>query len=128
MCYNANMKSKAVISKIFTHLGVMAILFLPMIVLAQGSGGYIGIKNPATSVNSISDIVTAVVRVVRMVAIPFVVLAIIYSGWLFIAAQGNPDKLKSARGVFFWTLIGTLVVLSAELVASILAGLFNQKI
>lgn len=109
-------------------MGVTAILLLPLVALAQNDGGYIGIKNPATGINSISDVVTAVVRVVRMVAIPFVVLAIIYSGWLFIAAQGNPDKLKSARGVFLWTLVGTLVVLSAELIASVLAGLFNQKI
>lgn len=122
------MKFKAAVFKILTHLGVAALLLLPTIALAQSGGGYIGIKNPATSVNSISDIITAVVRVVRMVAIPFVVLAIIYSGWLFIAAQGNPDKLKSARGVFLWTLIGTLVVLSAELIASILAGVFNQRI
>ena len=122
------MKFKAVVSKIITHTGAAAVILLPLLAMAQDSGGYIGIKNPATGINSISEIVTAVVRVVRMVAIPFVVLAIIYSGWLFIAAQGNPDKLKSARGVFFWTLIGTLVVLSAELIASVLAGLFNQKI
>lgn len=121
------MKVQISTNKIFSHLGAAALLLIPVITFAQ-SGGYIGIKNPATGVNSISDIVTAVVRVVRMVAIPFVVLAIIYSGWLFIAAQGNPDKLKNARGVFMWTLIGTLVVLSAELIASVLAGLFNQNI
>lgn len=116
---------KAVHKKILFHLGVAVLIYLPMIVSAQSGGGYIGIKNPATGVNSISDIIVSVVKVVRLVAIPFVVLAIIYSGWLFIAAQGSPDKLKNARNVFLWTLIGTLVVLSSELIATLLKNVFN---
>jgi hypothetical protein len=107
--------------KTLTNTLVFVIVTLPAVAMAQ-----IGIKNPATSIDSISGIVEAVVRIVRTIAIPFIVIMIMYTGWLFIAAQGNPDKLKGARTAFLWTMVGTMVVLSAELIASLLKNAFTR--
>jgi hypothetical protein len=107
--------------KTLTNTLVFVIVTLPAVAMAQ-----IGIKNPATSIDSISGIVEAVVRIVRTIAIPFIVIMIMYTGWLFIAAQGNPDKLKGARTAFLWTMVGTMIVLSAELIASLLKNAFTR--
>jgi hypothetical protein len=65
--------------KVFSHLFASFVLFLPALVFAQN----IGLQNPI-KVNSISELILIVTRVVRYIAIPFVVLAIMYSGWLYI--------------------------------------------
>jgi hypothetical protein len=113
------MKNPQFYKKAGNHVLAFAVCALPLVAFAQ-----VGIKNPATGINSISDIIAAVIKVVRLVAIPFVVLAIIYSGFLFVTAQGRPDKLTKARGVLMWTLIGALIVLSSELIAGVLKNAF----
>lgn len=107
--------------KTLTNTLAFIAVTLPAVAMAQ-----IGIKNPATSIDSIGGIVEAVVRIVRTIAIPFIVIMIMYTGWLFIAAQGNPDKLKGARTAFLWTMVGTMIVLSAELIASLLKNAFTR--
>lgn len=104
------------LKKLKTHLAVSAVLFLPVLAFAQ-----IGIKNPIEA-NDLSDVVAIIVRAVRMVAIPFIVLAFMWSGWKFIVAQGSPDKLSSAKKNLTYVFIGALVILSAELLAAIVAN------
>jgi len=42
-----------------------------------------------------------------------VVMAFIWTGYLFVVAQGQPDKLETARRAFLYTVIGTAVLLGA---------------
>jgi Type IV secretion system pilin len=102
---------------ILSHIFIFSLIALPSLVLAQN----IGIKNPIEA-DSIGGIVTSVVRAVRLVAIPFIVLAIMYSGWKYIVAQGKPDKIKDANKILVYTLIGTLIVLSAELISALIGN------
>jgi hypothetical protein len=99
---------------------VGGLLLLPLTVLAQN----IGIKNPI-EIDTIGDLVTSIVRAVRYLILPFIVLAIMYSGWLYIAAQGNSKGLTKANNALKWTLIGSLIVLSAELISAIITNTFN---
>lgn len=61
--------------------------------------------------------ISKVVDLVMIVALPFIVLAIMYSGFLFIQAQGNGEKLKQARHTFMWTVIGTALLLGSYTIA-----------
>jgi Type IV secretion system pilin len=106
------------VSNIFLNLFIFTIIVSPTIVLAQNN---IGIKNPI-GIESIGDLVGAVIRVVRTVALPFVVLAIMYTGFLYIAARGRPEKITTANKAFWWTLVGTLIVLSSELISALLSN------
>lgn len=45
---------------------------------------------------------------------------IIYSGFLFIKAQGNPEELKKARDTLLWTLIGGAILIGASVLAKII--------
>ena len=58
--------------------------------------------------------VNMVLEAIILIAFPFLVLMIVYCGFLFITAQGNAQKLAEARKVFLWTLIGALLVLGAQ--------------
>lgn len=104
--------------KILTHLCIATFLFSPVFVLAQG----IGLQNPI-KVNSISELILIVTRVVRYIAIPFVVIAIMYSGWLYIygaAMGGGPGAITKAHQAIKYTIIGAFILLSAELIALVM--------
>lgn len=51
--------------------------------------------------------------VIRIGAI-VIVLMIVYIGYLFVAAQGKPDKLGEVRKALLWTLVGALILLGAK--------------
>ena len=49
-----------------------------------------------------------------------------YVGFKFVAARGNTQELASARQAFFYTVIGTLLILGAQLIAEILSGTLKE--
>lgn len=109
--------------KTLTHLLSATILILPVIVSAQ-----VGLKNPLSGVDSISDLILIVTRVVRYIAIPFIVLAIMYAGFLFIWNEAFPKAAsnKNAKDVLWYTVIGAFVLLSAELIALVMRNTINS--
>lgn len=85
------------------------------------------LENPLSgTVGSIPDLVRTILEIAMMIAIPIVALAIIYSGFLFVSAQGNEEKLKKARQTFFYTIIGGALVLGAVVIANAIAGTIDQ--
>ena len=45
------------------------------------------------------------------------VIFIIYSGFLFVKAQGNPTEIETAKKTFFYTIIGVMILLGASAIA-----------
>jgi hypothetical protein len=45
---------------------------------------------------------------------------IVYVGFLFVAAQGNEEKIRSARSALVWTVIGGLILLGAKAIALVI--------
>lgn len=63
-----------------------------------------------TSLESfLGSILTFVIRIGAIV----VVLMLVYIGYLFVVAQGEPAKLTEAKKALLWTIIGALVLLGA---------------
>jgi hypothetical protein len=81
-------------------------------------------QNPLRKgLDSIPEIVSALVKnIVIPIAVPFLALAIIYTGFLFIQARGNKDKLEKAKEALKWTLIGGAIILAAYVIATALQG------
>lgn len=50
------------------------------------------------------------------------VLAFIWSGFLFVTAQGKPDKLDTAKRALLYTAIGTAVLLGAWTLSKVITG------
>lgn len=46
-----------------------------------------------------------------------VILMLIYCGYKFVAAQGDPTKLQDARRNLLWTVVGALILLGAQAIA-----------
>ena len=66
---------------------------------------------------SLYDFLIAILNLVALIAFPVLVLFLIYIGFLFVQAEGDPAKLKTARGFFFWAIVGALLVLGGKALA-----------
>ena len=83
------------------------------------------LQNPFKSLDSFPKIFTAVFNnIVLPIAIPFIALAIMYSGFLFIVARrtGRVYTLDKAKTVFMYTMIGAALILGAFIIANALQG------
>ena len=76
------------------------------------------LKNPLNNgIDDIPSFITAVIKIVLYVGIPIVALAIIYTGFLFVEAQGNAEKITKAKKALVYTLIGAVLLLGAFVIA-----------
>lgn len=97
-------------------ISLISVIFPSALVFAQPGGSTITavIDNPLDSQYSTFPLfIDAVVTVAVQVLFPFVVLAIIYSGFLFVKAQGNETELKEAKKVLWYSIVGAFVLLGA---------------
>ena len=91
-----------------------------------GSGGT-GISNPLKNICSFPQFIQAVFeRIVLPLGLSIAVLFIIYSGFLFVVAQGNETKLARAKSAFFWSVIGTAVLLGSWVIATLIENTINE--
>jgi hypothetical protein len=96
--------------------------------LSGQSGGFlldVKLQNPL-KVDTIEGAVKYFVNVLIKIAIPFIVVFFIWSGLKFILAQGNPEKIKEAKHMFWYTIIGTLLILGAWTITNAIIGTVNS--
>ena len=76
------------------------------------------INNPlGEKLTDIPSFIKKAIEIVLAVGIPVLVLAIIYTGFLFVQAQGNSKKLEDAKKALTNTLIGGALLLGAFVIA-----------
>jgi uncharacterized BrkB/YihY/UPF0761 family membrane protein len=78
------------------------------------------IVNPIPSITSIPGLIHTLLNGLLEIGIPVVALAIIYCGFLFVFARGNPEKLKKAKDALLWTLIGAAILLGSWAIATMI--------
>ncbi|HTH93137.1 MAG TPA: pilin [Candidatus Paceibacterota bacterium] len=81
--------------------------------------------NPLTGVSTIPDVINKILSIVIRVALPLIILFFIWSGLTFIFAQGNPTKIQTAKRMFFYTVIGMLLILGAWVITNAIIGTVN---
>ena len=85
--------------------------------LAYAGGGVF--PNPIEA-ESIVQLLAMLLKFFVRVATVVCVLFLIWSGFLFVKAQGNPEELEKAKRAFFYAVIGTILMLGAEVIAEAL--------
>lgn len=111
-------------------VGIIILLLLPLgIIYADHGGSHPGVTigNPITS-NTISEFIDAILNLVVKIGSPIVVFFIIYSGFLFVTARGNPEKINIAKTTLLWTIVGAAIVLGALAISAGIKGTIDQII
>jgi hypothetical protein len=73
-----------------------------------GSGGVIA--NP-TTYNSLADLLEAVMIWIQDIGLAIAPLLIVYGGFTYITAMGDPAKITKAKNILLYAAIGLIVVL-----------------
>ncbi len=110
---------------------ILTIFLIPTIIF-----GAVGNISGNTKVNladfnpikaqDIMGLIRAIVDFVLKIGAAVVILFVIYSGFLFVTAQGNEDKISKAKTAFFWTIIGALIILGAYTLSGIICETAKQ--
>lgn len=76
------------------------------------------LQNPL-KVNSIGAVIILAVDIMIYVGISFAILAIIFVGFKFVMAQGNPTEISKAKEWFLYIIIGLAVLISSRVIVEI---------
>jgi hypothetical protein len=119
-------------------LAQLLLLGLPLVSMAQAlpdSGALFGppnsgkcntgsgtcIQNPLGNIDSFPKLAKALFDALLPIGVSIGVLFIVWSGFKFVWAQGNPEKLKEARTTFLYTIIGIGIFLAAWSIAEVVS-------
>jgi hypothetical protein len=123
--YNNNMKFFT--KNLFASILVAFVLFIPILSLADtvntppaDQAPSVTINNPI-KVNTVNGFIRTILEGVIKIGIPIVALAIIYSGFLFVTARGNPESLKTAKSALLYSVIGAAILLGAWAIAQLIS-------
>lgn len=96
------------------NIVIFCLLFSPFLIFADGSGtpGSSSL-NPLGGTKTLKDLVLNVIKLFIQIAIPVTALAIVYIGFWFVSAQGNPGEINKAKDALMWTLAGFAILIAA---------------
>jgi hypothetical protein len=106
---------------------ILAVLFLMSVfhvsfAAGDASATVTKIINPIGETETIEAFLALVLVAAFKIGSPIVVLAVIYSGFLFVKAQGNPEEITKAKDALMYSLIGAAILLGAQAIAQIITS------
>ncbi len=69
---------------------------------------------------SIPALIETLLKGAIKIGIPIIALAIVYCGFLFVAARGNSEKLGKAKDALLYTCIGAAILLGSWALATMI--------
>ena len=110
--------------KYYQKILIIGLVNWPSLAAAQGvdtTGSTAGVTNPIAA-GTFLELLTSILKVLVEIGTPILVIAIVWVGFLFIFARGNPTKLTTAKDAFVWTMIGAAVVIGAKAIAEVITN------
>lgn len=106
-------------SKRFISTIMLAVVVVPCITFAAT------LENPLKA-QSFTELINSVLEVIIAIGVPIAALFFVYAGFEFVTSQGDPKKLDTAKSMFFWTCVGTALIVGANVVLTILEATINS--
>lgn len=82
------------------------------------------LQNPFT-VTSVEGILIELINVLLIFAVPIIMFFLIYAGFQYVTARGNPEQIKTASRALLYGLIGAVIVFGAWAIAAIIQSTVN---
>lgn len=79
------------------------------------------LDNPLRA-GSLPELLTIVLNALIQIGTIVLVLALVYVGFLFVAAQGAEEKIRDARRALLWTVIGGMLLLGATAISGVISA------
>lgn len=84
------------------------------------------LKNPL-KVDSVAGLIQSFVVVFSYIVILFAVLAIIWVGFQFILARGNPERMNELKSWLLWIVVGVAIVIGARLIIQVVISTLSAS-
>lgn len=97
------------------------ILLFPSLVNAEDLGINYTLKSAITP-TTFEGLLLAVLNIFVVIAIPIVVLFIIYSGFMYVTAKGNAEQIQQATRSLTYSIIGAVLIIGAVALSGIIKG------
>lgn len=106
---------------------VVAVIVMPGVAWGCDPGAG-KLCNPLRGEMGLWDLVEFLVRdiLVEIIAPIVITLMLLWSGFLFITAQGNEGKLETARRNFFYVVLGAIILLGAYLILEVVLNTVGE--
>ena len=88
---------------------------------AAETGGWGTIVFPSTKITSIGGLIQSIIEWVLTFAGALAVIAIVYSGIMYITAAGDAEKAATARKNLTWAIMGIVFVILALVIVNTIA-------
>jgi hypothetical protein len=82
-------------------------------------------ENP-TGFSSAEELIISILRALTVIAIPLIVLMIIYGGFLYSTARGNAEQLRKATMTLTFAIIGGILVIGAVAITEIVGDTVQE--
>lgn len=87
------------------------------------------INNPlGDNIKDIPTFIETILNSVLVIGVPIIALAIIYTGFLFVKAQGNSEQITTAKKTLMYTLIGAALLLGSFVISKAIKGTVDEII
>lgn len=83
------------------------------------------IQGPLVGIEKVADIVNKIVSFLIPLAAVILFIVLVWGGINLIFSEGNPEKIKSARGKITAGVIGFLLLLFAYLIVKVISSIFG---
>ena len=90
-----------------------------------GVGNSIEIRNPIKA-DTLAGLLADILSIIVQIGIPILVIMVIYTGFTFVTARGNEDKIKEAKKAIVSVLIGSAVVIGAYAISVAIQNTVTQ--
>lgn len=83
-----------------------------------------GLENPLKA-GTLKGFLLAILDILLVFALPVIVFFIMYAGFLYVTAQGDPTKIKTAHSALTWSVVGGVIILGAKLIIDVIQNTVN---
>ena len=80
------------------------------------------IDNPVSGFDNLPDLIVALLEIVMLIISPIIAVMIIYTGYLFVVARGDPGAISKAKDMLLYVVIGAAIILGAKVISLAISG------
>ena len=113
---------------IFTLLIISFVFLAISSSFAQTTGsnsGGVTIENPIKA-DTLAELLADILSIIVQIGIPILVIMVIYTGFTFVMARGNENKITEAKTAIFSVLIGSAIVIGAYAISEAIRNTVND--
>jgi hypothetical protein len=106
----------------------LAVVLLPLHVWATPTaqeGIKVELKNPLR-LNSIEELLVAILNLVMVLMVPVIVFFIILAGFKYVTARGNASQVQEATKALTYAVIGGVIILGAVAISQMIKSTVDE--